>query len=138
MLLDGLLNATKSAPHLLKIIFEHKLNLRNYLKGTTYDEVYSYAYSKAKNEIENTFTLLRPFVYFFECSASDIAHKIAMPTAYSESRLMLRLIYQKTLLLFIFLSLNSFVFVAFVTPFLNLDITSLNYFEIIIHPYIFQ
>jgi hypothetical protein len=138
MLLDGFINMTKSAPFFCKLIFEHKLNLLDYIKKKIYDEVYSHAYSKASYDIERTFIIFRPFIYFFGQSASDVAHEIAKSTAYSESRIILRVTCQKTFLLLAFLALNSSVFVTIVAPFLSIDLSGFNYFEVIIHPYFFS
>jgi hypothetical protein len=128
-ILYGLYGVIVNSPLIFKFVFQHKLNLRDYV----YNEIYSEAHIKARNEINTTNIIVRALNGVFGKSASDIASSIA----HSTTNIVIKKVTSIVVILSIIFLAYVLIFRVLVSPILIENSTQLNVFQAAFYPLLY-
>ncbi|MBF0101269.1 MAG: hypothetical protein HQK77_10215 [Desulfobacterales bacterium] len=115
-----------NARPILKFIFSHKLNLKDYV----HDEIYKEALTKAHIELNKRNVFVRIINSFYGKSASEIASDIANQT----TMIVLRKVTVIAMMITTVIVVNSLIFRMMVAPAIIKNVTDFNMFQAALYP----
>ncbi|SFU28711.1 hypothetical protein SAMN05216339_101153 [Nitrosomonas eutropha] len=125
----SLYSVIKNMPLVLKIFFDHKLNLKEYV----HSEIYIEAYKEAHYQISEKNIVIRILNNFWGASASSIASTISRRT----TNIVIKKVTSIVFIVIVLLLVYSLIFRIMVAPLIIENATQFNVFQAAIYPLLY-